>query len=141
MPVPFRAAVPAALLALCAAATLSPCSHSQASPQTSPKAAPLWNGTAPLSKGSAEVDTPTLAAYLPAQNPTHTAIVIAPGGGYQHLSMQKEGEDIASWLNARGVAGFVLKYRLGPHLPSPRRARRRANAPSAPSGRVPQSWE
>jgi acetyl esterase/lipase len=33
--------------------------------------------------------------------------------------MQKEGEDVARWLNARGVAAFVLKYRLGPRYHHP----------------------
>jgi len=63
--------------------------------------------------GTADDDIPTIAAYIPASNPTKTAVVIAPGGGYQHLSMQKEGSDVAVWLNAHGVAAFVLKYRLG----------------------------
>lgn len=80
---------------------------------------PLWPGAAPMAQGDAADDTPTLTAYLPASNPTKTAVVIAPGGGYAHLSMQKEGEDIALWLNARGVAGFVLKYRLGPRYHHP----------------------
>jgi acetyl esterase/lipase len=40
-------------------------------------------------------------------------VIVLPGGGYQHLSMVKEGSDIAHWLNERGVAAFVLKYRLG----------------------------
>jgi acetyl esterase/lipase len=69
--------------------------------------------------GAADVDQPTLTAYLPAQNPTKTAVIVAPGGGYQHLSMQKEGEDVALWLKAHGVAGFVLKYRLGPNYHHP----------------------
>ncbi len=80
---------------------------------------PLWEGGAPMSQGVAEADTPTLTAYLPATNPTRTAVVIAPGGGYSHLSMEKEGRDVALWLNARGVAGFVLKYRLGPKYHHP----------------------
>jgi acetyl esterase/lipase len=74
----------------------------------------LWPGGAPLAQGTGDADKPTITAYIPARNPTRTAVIIAPGGGYQHLSMQKEGEDIALWLNAHGVAGFVLKYRLGP---------------------------
>ncbi len=73
--------------------------------QQSPVAVPLWPGAAPMAQGTAEADVPTLATYLPASNPTKTAVIIAPGGGYQHLSMQKEGEDIARWLNAHGVAG------------------------------------
>jgi acetyl esterase/lipase len=75
---------------------------------------PLWKAGAPGAKGTTAEDTPTLTAYLPTANPTKSAVVIAPGGGYAHLAIQKEGEDIARWLNTRGVAGFVLKYRLGP---------------------------
>ena len=82
---------------------------------------PLWpdaagggNG-APGAVGNAAEDRPTLRVYLPkGANGTRTGVIVAPGGGYQHLSMQKEGEQIALWLNARGAAAFVLKYRLGP---------------------------
>ncbi len=70
---------------------------------------------APGALGDGAMDRPTLRVYLPkGANPTRTGVVVAPGGGYQHLSMQKEGEDVALWLNAHGVAAFVLKYRLGP---------------------------
>ena len=70
---------------------------------------------APASVGNEPMDRPTLYIYLPkGSNPTRTGVIVAPGGGYQHLSMQKEGEDIALWLNAHGIAAFVLKYRLGP---------------------------
>lgn len=59
------------------------------------------------------VATPTLTAYLP--NPdlaTGTAVVIAPGGAFHTLSIDSEGIDVAKWLAARGVAAFVLKYRV-----------------------------
>lgn len=79
----------------------------------------LWPNGAPGAVGTADDDTPTLTAYLPASNPTKTAVIVAPGGGYQHLSMTKEGSDIAAWLNAHGVAAFVLKYRLGPKYHNP----------------------
>jgi acetyl esterase/lipase len=79
----------------------------------------LWAGGAPGAVGDADDDKPTLTAYIPASNPTKTAVVSAPGGGYQHLSMVKEGSDVAAWLNARGVAAFVLKYRLGPKYHNP----------------------
>jgi acetyl esterase/lipase len=75
---------------------------------------PLWTNGAPGALGSSEEDTPTIAAFIPASNPMKTAVVVAPGGGYQHLSMMKEGADVAAWLNAHGVAAFVLRYRLGP---------------------------
>jgi len=80
---------------------------------------PLWTNGAPGAQGTADNDQPTITAYLPASNPTRTAVVIAPGGGYQHLSMVHEGSDVAAWLNARGVAAFVLKYRLGPKYHNP----------------------
>ena len=56
---------------------------------------------------------PALGVYLP--NPaiaTGTAVVICPGGSFQTLSIDNEGSEEAKWLNAHGVAAFVLKYRL-----------------------------
>ena len=86
-----------------------------------PAAAPvlLWPGGAPGAVGSGDLDKPTLTAYLPAQNPTHTGIVVCPGGGYSMLATDLEGTQFAHWLNARGVAAFVLKYRLGPRYHHP----------------------
>jgi acetyl esterase/lipase len=93
------------------------------SPATVPASGPapmlLWPNGAAGAVGDADDDMPTITAYIPASNPTKTAVVIAPGGGYQHLSMVKEGSDVAAWLNERGVAAFVLKYRLGPKYHSP----------------------
>jgi acetyl esterase/lipase len=61
----------------------------------------------------ANVTQPTVTVYLPdSAKATGTAIVICPGGGYQHLAIDKEGHDIARWLNTIGIAGMVLKYRL-----------------------------
>lgn len=84
-----------------------------------PAAEPLWVGGAPGALGTEPGDVPTLTAFIPASNPTKSAVIIAPGGGYQHLSMDKEGYAIARWLNERGVAGFVLTYRLGPKYHHP----------------------
>jgi acetyl esterase/lipase/lysophospholipase L1-like esterase len=59
------------------------------------------------------VATPTLTAYLPAAGTANgTAVVICPGGGFHALSIDSEGIDVAKWLNAKGIAAFVLKYRL-----------------------------
>jgi acetyl esterase/lipase len=81
---------------------------------------PLWPGKAPGAQGDTEDDKPTLTVYLPkVANPTKTGVVVAPGGGYTHLSMTKEGDDIALWLNSQGVAAFVVKYRLGPKYHAP----------------------
>ena len=55
----------------------------------------------------------TLTPFLPdPAKTTGTAVVVAPGGGFTTLSMQNEGWDVAKALAARGVAAFVLKYRL-----------------------------
>lgn len=84
-----------------------------------PSPEPLWPaGEVPLAQGSDAVDTPTFAAYLPA-NPNGIGIVVCPGGGYRNLAMDHEGKQIAEWLNARGIAAFVLKYRLGPKYHHP----------------------
>ena len=59
------------------------------------------------------VTQPTLTAFLPDPAKANgTAIIIAPGGGFMHLAIEKEGNDVARWLQQRGVAAFVLKYRL-----------------------------
>jgi acetyl esterase/lipase len=72
----------------------------------------LWPDGAPGAKGTADGDKPTITIYLPPKEAaTGTGVVICPGGGYGHLSMDREGEQIAEWLNSIGVAGFVLKYR------------------------------
>lgn len=55
----------------------------------------------------------TLTPFLPdAATATGTAVIVAPGGGFRTLSMENEGWDVAKALAARGVAAFVLKYRL-----------------------------
>jgi acetyl esterase/lipase/lysophospholipase L1-like esterase len=58
------------------------------------------------------VDPSLLVFKAPASIANGTAIIIAPGGGFQALSINSEGIDLAKWLNARGVTAFVLKYRL-----------------------------
>ncbi len=75
----------------------------------------LWPDGAPGAQGGQDIDKPTLAAY-PAREGASvgTAVVVCPGGGYVTLSMDKEGDQIARWLNSLGVTAFVLKYRLGP---------------------------
>jgi acetyl esterase/lipase len=79
----------------------------------------LWPNGAPGALGNSPEDKPALTIYLPTSNPTQTGVIIAPGGGYSHLSMTKEGSDIAAWLNQHGVAAFVLQYRLGPKYHHP----------------------
>lgn len=56
---------------------------------------------------------PRMAVFRAAQ-PGGAAVLIAPGGGYRHVVIDKEGFEMARWLAARGVTAFVLFYRL-PH--------------------------
>ena len=59
------------------------------------------------------VSVPTLTAYLPpAAIATGTSVVICPGGAFHALSIDSEGIDVAKWLSSKGVAAFVLKYRV-----------------------------
>jgi acetyl esterase/lipase len=74
---------------------------------------PLWEGDAPGALGKEAKDIPTLTPYFaPAAKATGSSFVICPGGGYGHLAPH-EGFHYALWLNEQGIAGFVLKYRLG----------------------------
>lgn len=56
---------------------------------------------------------PTLTVLLPEPGKANgSGIVICPGGGFHALSIDSEGLEVARWLTTRGVACFVLKYRL-----------------------------
>jgi acetyl esterase/lipase len=59
------------------------------------------------------VVTPTLTAYLPERSKaTGTGVIIAPGGAFVALAISLESEDVARSLQERGIAAFVLKYRI-----------------------------
>lgn len=92
---------------------------------------PLWPGVAPGSENWRQEEAesaapwdakvrlvrnvvrPTLTAYLPDRaKATGTAVIVAPGGGFRFLSWASEGTQVAQWLATRGIAAFVLKYRL-----------------------------
>ncbi|MGA1982650.1 MAG: alpha/beta hydrolase [Acidobacteriaceae bacterium] len=96
-----------------------------------PRAAvPLWANGAPHSEGKTapEVVTPVNAdgerIVTSVNNPSITpfpvrgakspvaAVIVMPGGGHYQLSIDHEGYDVAKYLSGRGVAAFVLKYRL-----------------------------
>jgi acetyl esterase/lipase len=81
-----------------------------------PKAEPLWPKGAPGALGDKDADIPTLTPFLPpADKATGAAVVICPGGGYSGLAISYEGMDVGAWMAKRGVAGFVLKYRVAPY--------------------------
>ncbi len=85
-----------------------------------PQTLPLWQGRAPGAVGDAAEDVPTLTIYMPPNTAGPlTAVIVAPGGGYRTLSMNKEGRIPATYLNSLGIAAFVLKYRLGPKYHHP----------------------
>lgn len=90
----------------------------------------LWQGPAPQSKGNGCQDIPTLTIFDPQSGHENgSAVVILPGGAYQHLATNLEGRQIANWFNARGFRAFVLRYRLtsdGYVLPVPLLDARRA---------------
>ncbi len=74
---------------------------------------PLWPDGAPGALGTADKDIPTLTPFLPeSSSATRAAILVLPGGGYGMLAAH-EGPDYARFFNEHGIAGFVLKYRLG----------------------------
>lgn len=59
------------------------------------------------------VHNPTLTPFLPARaEATGCAVIIAPGGGHMQHTIAREGYDLGRWFAARGIAAFVLKYRL-----------------------------
>ena len=89
----------------------------------------LWPGTAPGSEHWTQTErrieetpvgpvvfnvvTPTLTAFLPEPGrATGTGVIIAPGGAFVALTVGLEGADLARWLQSRGIAAFVLKYRI-----------------------------
>jgi acetyl esterase/lipase len=95
---------------------------SQARPAPNPNAEPetmlLWPGGAPGALGTEDSDRPALTVYR-ARQPSTTAIIVAPGGGYGSLASNHEGRQVANLLNAAGVTTFVLRYRLGPRYHHP----------------------
>jgi acetyl esterase/lipase len=70
------------------------------------------------------VSQPTMTVYSPSETNTGVAMLVFPGGGYQVLAIDFEGADVCRWLNARGITGIVVKYRVpvtrvGPYGESP----------------------
>jgi acetyl esterase/lipase len=58
---------------------------------------------------------PTLTPFLPSpESATGEAVIVIPGGGFQMLAMSNEGWPASQWLADRGIAAFLLKYRLNP---------------------------
>src|SRR5581483_4229736 len=91
--------------------------HAQTAPNRSIN---VYTGAVPGALGHTAADRPTVDVYLPASNPTHTAVLVIPGGGYHNVVDDREGAAPAQWLVQRGVAAFVLHYRVAPYrYPAP----------------------
>jgi acetyl esterase/lipase len=108
---------------------------------------PLPGATAPESwyfqygrRFARNVTVATLTPFLPdPAKATGTAVIVAPGGGFRTLSMENEGTDVARALAARGVAAFVLKYRLEPTPPDMPAFERSMREMFSGAGRPPQA--
>ena len=105
----------------------------------------LWPGAAPGSESWTQQEQEKInGAERSVTNVTHpaltvfpadpklangTGVIVCPGGGFTQLVMNKEGDEIARWLNTLGITAFVLKYRLmrtgdgGENDPATRRER------------------
>ncbi len=66
-----------------------------------------------MDRALSNIHAPTLSFHLPpAQNSTGTMVIICPGDEFSYLAIDKEGHDVARWLNSMGIAAAVLKYRI-----------------------------
>ncbi|MBA2562279.1 MAG: alpha/beta hydrolase [Chitinophagaceae bacterium] len=93
-----------------------------------PKEVLLWPNGAPGSEGKTghervrinatgdhlinNIHKPSITPYIPKKNTSGVAVIIAPGGGHQDLWMDHEGYNPAHWFRDKGIAAFILKYRL-----------------------------
>lgn len=110
-----------ALISIVVVCLLS-CDHSEMEVQTFPQIIDLWPDGAPNNNGITEPEeekdgrlyniSKAMLYYYPASIPNGMVIVMCPGGGYDHLSINHEGIDGASIMNNLGISFAVLKYRL-----------------------------
>jgi len=97
-----------------------------------PVSLPLWAEGAPGSEARKDepekidksnitnIHHPSLTPYLPESGKsTGVAVIICPGGGHAKLCVGHEGFALAEWFRDRGIAAFVLKYRLSKEEGSP----------------------
>jgi acetyl esterase/lipase len=115
-----RARLLPSILAVIGLATQPVAPSQPSSAPREPQIVRLWPGQAPGALGDRDEDTPTLAVYRPSNTTGPVpAVIIAPGGSYRSLAIDKEGRAPAEYLNSLGMAAFVLKYRLGPRYHHP----------------------
>ena len=76
-----------------------------------PPYTPIYDGPVPYS--TSPRDAPHVLEFIPPKGAAPTAaILFCPGGGYGGLAMQHEGTNEGAWLQAHGIAAFVLAYRM-----------------------------
>lgn len=60
-----------------------------------------------------DVTNPAILVFKPNETVNnHTGVIVCPGGGYRILAIDKEGYEVAAWLNSLGITAFVLQYRV-----------------------------
>ncbi|MDW5288768.1 alpha/beta hydrolase [Formosa sp. PL04] len=61
-----------------------------------------------------DITNPAIVVFEPAANSNNSGVgvIVCPGGGYRILAIDKEGYEIAKWLNELGYTAFVLQYRV-----------------------------
>lgn len=74
-------------------------------------ALPARGGEAKPITRVAGVRRPTMDVYLAKNNPSGTAVIILPGGGFTYVVPDLEGSEAAAWLNEIGITTFILNYR------------------------------
>lgn len=74
---------------------------------------PLWENTPGFDPAFGQ-DEPSIEPFILDDGQEHGAVIVFPGGGYNHLAAH-EAEPIAQWLNAAGFSAFVLRYRVAPY--------------------------
>lgn len=94
---------------------LAVCSFATVCHAADPKTILLWPDGAPQAVGTEDRDKPSLLLYpAPADKATGACVIVAPGGGYNVLAIDHEGQQVARWFNSFGVSAVVLRYRLKP---------------------------
>ena len=123
----------------------------------------LWDGPAPGSENWTQKETayeylspiwneknvalfnvvdPTLTVFLPPpEKATGTAIIVCPGGGFSALSWDNEGPNVAKKLAEKGIAAFVLKYRIAYAGGTPEEVNLIARTSYGGERRTPESME
>lgn len=75
----------------------------------------LWPNGAPGATGTSDEDKPAIIPMLPdAAKATGAAILVCPGGGFTTRAVDHEGVLVSNWLKERGIAAFILRYRIRP---------------------------